>query len=101
MITNRNIVFYRMNRKQIILGWLLTFLIPINLDLSELKSQNQKISIEYFGVEQGLSSQVVFTIYQDRAGFLWFGTNRGLVKYDGYNFTSFSYTFNSNYILSI
>jgi ligand-binding sensor domain-containing protein/DNA-binding CsgD family transcriptional regulator len=33
---------------------------------------------------------VVSSILQDREGFLWFGTNEGLAKYDGYCFTLFT-----------
>ncbi|MCU7495690.1 MAG: GGDEF domain-containing protein [Ignavibacteria bacterium] len=40
-------------------------------------------------VDQGLSQSSVFSICQDKKGFLWFGTLEGLNKYDGYNFTVF------------
>jgi diguanylate cyclase (GGDEF)-like protein/PAS domain S-box-containing protein len=35
-------------------------------------------------VEQGLSQNTVQVILQDAAGFLWFGTEEGLNRYDGY-----------------
>ena len=38
------------------------------------------------GIEQGLSQSSVRVIFQDRRGFLWFGTEDGLNRYDGYNF---------------
>ncbi|MBD3414914.1 MAG: hypothetical protein GF421_10845 [Candidatus Aminicenantes bacterium] len=37
-----------------------------------------------------ISVPVVSSILQDSDGFLWFGTDKGLVKYDGYHFTRFS-----------
>ncbi|HXK43323.1 MAG TPA: two-component regulator propeller domain-containing protein, partial [Anaerolineae bacterium] len=37
----------------------------------------------------GLSHNIVYTILQDRQGFLWFGTQDGLNRYDGYTFTVF------------
>lgn len=40
-------------------------------------------------VENGLSSNSVYAILQDKAGFLWFGTDNGLNRYDGYNFKIF------------
>src|SRR4051812_10332384 len=45
--------------------------------------------VKYLGIEQGLSNNVVTTIYQDYKGFLWFGTNDGLNRYDGYGFRIF------------
>ena len=40
-----------------------------------------------------LYSNEVFDIYQDRAGYLWFGMTSGLARYDGYRL----HTFRSNY----
>jgi signal transduction histidine kinase/ligand-binding sensor domain-containing protein/CheY-like chemotaxis protein len=45
--------------------------------------------VKYLGIEQGLSNNVVTTIYQDYKGFLWFGTYDGLNRYDGYGFRIF------------
>lgn len=38
-------------------------------------------------LEHGLSHQNVNAILQDRQGFMWFGADDGLNKYDGYRFT--------------
>jgi ligand-binding sensor domain-containing protein/signal transduction histidine kinase/predicted small lipoprotein YifL len=38
------------------------------------------------GEESGLSQSSIHCILQDRAGFMWFGTEDGLNRYDGYNF---------------
>ena len=38
---------------------------------------------------QGLSQSRVAQIVQDNEGFLWFGTQYGLDRYDGYNFKVF------------
>jgi signal transduction histidine kinase/ligand-binding sensor domain-containing protein len=40
-------------------------------------------------VEQGLSSNIINCILQDRKGFLWIGTANGLNRYDGYRFTAY------------
>jgi PAS domain S-box-containing protein len=37
-------------------------------------------------VEQGLSQSTVQAIVQDHVGFLWYGTEEGLNRYDGYSF---------------
>ena len=39
--------------------------------------------------EEGLSQSSVFSIYQDKKGFMWFGTEYGLNRYDGRNITVF------------
>lgn len=45
--------------------------------------------IQYVGIEQGLSNDYVTDIYQDKTGFMWFGTNGGLNRFDGYDFTNY------------
>ena len=45
--------------------------------------------VTYLGIEQGLSNNSVRCIYQDRKGFMWFGTYDGLNRWDGYEFKVF------------
>jgi signal transduction histidine kinase/ligand-binding sensor domain-containing protein len=47
----------------------------------------QHLRFEHISLEQGLSQSTVFCMLQDSQGFMWFGTEDGLNKYDGYNFT--------------
>lgn len=47
------------------------------------------VSFEHISIEQGLSQSSVFAIAQDHQGFLWFGTQDGLDRYDGYSFRVF------------
>jgi len=42
---------------------------------------------EHITIEDGLPENSVTCILQDHHGYLWFGTQNGLVKYDGYNMT--------------
>jgi signal transduction histidine kinase/ligand-binding sensor domain-containing protein/DNA-binding response OmpR family regulator len=46
-------------------------------------------SIEYLGIDHGLSNDFVTDIYQDKEGFMWFGTFNGLNRFDGYEFKVF------------
>jgi len=46
-------------------------------------------TFEHISVEQGLSQSTVHCILQDRKGFLWFGTDAGLNRYDGFRFQVF------------
>ncbi|MCL7762585.1 ATP-binding protein [Polaribacter sp. Z014] len=45
------------------------------------------IGFDHLTTENGLSQSDVNCIYQDKDGFMWFGTHDGLNRYDGYNFT--------------
>ena len=45
----------------------------------------------HLSVEQGMSQSTVNAILQDHAGFLWFGTEEGLDRYDGYTFVAFKH----------
>jgi len=46
---------------------------------------------ESFRIEDGLASNQVNAILQDRQGFLWVGTWGGLNRFDGASFSSFPY----------
>lgn len=48
---------------------------------------NQKF--EKISLDEGLSQSVIYTILQDSTGFMWFGTQDGLNRYDGYKFKIF------------
>ncbi len=52
-------------------------------------AQSSAIPIKYLGVENGLSNNVVNSLYLDRFGFMWMGTYDGLNRYDGYHFKVF------------
>ncbi|PQJ77325.1 two-component regulator propeller domain-containing protein [Polaribacter glomeratus] len=43
-----------------------------------------------YRVKQGLPSNHIYDIEEDENGFMWFATNRGLVKYDGEAFKIFT-----------
>jgi ligand-binding sensor domain-containing protein len=49
-------------------------------------SAGPSIQFERISVEQGLSEGSVYCIFQDSRGFLWFCTQDGLDRYDGYDF---------------
>lgn len=47
---------------------------------------------ENSGVNEGLPHSSVYSILQDKKGFMWFGTADGLCRYDGSEMTTFRYT---------
>ena len=44
---------------------------------------------KHYGVESGLSQSTVYTIMQDRTGFIWIGTKSGLNRFDGTSFKTY------------
>ena len=49
-------------------------------------AQQNELLFKHLSIEQGLSQSIVEDIWQDRKGFLWFVTEDGLNKFDGYSF---------------
>ena len=47
------------------------------------------LEAEHLSIEQGLSQSTVLSILQDQKGFMWFGTQDGLNRYDAYKFKVF------------
>ncbi len=70
-------------------------------------SQTQSIQFEHITTKDGLSNSSVICILQDRQGFMWFGTEEGVSRFDGYNFTNYKYSpddtncISANYIWSL
>jgi signal transduction histidine kinase/ligand-binding sensor domain-containing protein len=46
--------------------------------------------IDHFTVDDGLAQNKVRAVAQDRTGFIWVGTYRGLQRFDGYSFVRYS-----------
>lgn len=49
------------------------------------------IRLQRLSVEEGLSQVTVLAIHQDSRGFMWFGTESGLNRYDGYAVTVYKH----------
>lgn len=68
---------------------------------------SQQLLFENYSSEQGLSQNSCYTIAQDGDGFMWFGTQDGLNRYDGKFFKCYlpqnriGYKLPSNYITSL
>ncbi|MBI5471925.1 MAG: ATP-binding protein [Ignavibacteriae bacterium] len=50
---------------------------------------SEEIRFEHINVDDGLSHGGIYCILKDRQGFMWFGTAKGLNRYDGYGFRVF------------
>ncbi len=72
-----------------------------------VQAQSPSLRFQHLNIEDGLSNSIVHAISRDKMGFMWFGTEFGLNKYDGYTFTVYQHnnedttSIASNYIVSI
>jgi len=87
---------------RVIFFWIFSFFLLTSIILSQ-----DNIKFNHLSVENGLSQSSVTCIFQDKKGFMWFGTQDGLNKYDGYNFKIFkndpsdSTSLTENFIFSV
>jgi len=65
--------------------WLLLYF----LSISFLCAQNRDYNSTFFNKEDGLAQDYIYTTIQDRRGFLWIGTGKGLSRYDGKSIVSY------------
>jgi len=84
---------YYIKKNKSVLFFLVTILhfFLINAQVID-KSQND-LKFKHFTSKDGLSQSSVITIFQDKKGYIWFGTRDGLNKFDGTKFT----IYRSNY----
>ena len=72
-----------------------------------LLAQFPELHFKHLNVEDGLSQSTVRAIFQDKMGFMWFGTDIGINKFDGSEFTVYKYNaadstgIPSNFIIEI
>ena len=48
------------------------------------------VKVEHFSTEQGLSHDIISSMFKDRQGYLWLGTFNGINRFDGSHITSFN-----------
>lgn len=88
-------------------GFMLKYKIIILCFFCCLKLFAQDFEFENISTINGLSQNDVNCMIQDKQGFMWFGTNDGLNRYDGYEFNIYRYDvdgdkgLNSNRIKSL
>ena len=70
---------------------ILLTLILQSVFLKSSVSQNTILKIEKVSEDNGVSGDLVYCMYQDSKGFIWFGTMFGLVRYDGKEYRTFRY----------
>lgn len=58
--------------------------------LITLSAKSQEYNYYHYDTKDGLSGTTVYSIAQDKDGFLWFGTEAGLSRYDGSHFVNYT-----------
>lgn len=75
----------RLSRSRVLRFLLVGFLLPVGH--GTLNAQASNYIFEHLTSEQGLSSDKVEAVLQDRDGFYWIATQNGLNRFDGTTFT--------------
>src|SRR5438128_1543455 len=72
-------------------GFIISALIFLIALLWAANPRGQTTQIRFYPLkgEHGLSQVTVLSIIQDSQGFMWFGTQDGLNKFDGYSLTAY------------
>ena len=66
---------------------LLLFFIGMGIFTTPVGGTDPKLArFNVVSIKEGLSQSTVYAITQDARGFMWFGTQDGLNRYDGYQF---------------
>jgi len=51
---------------------------------------SQSVLLKNYGVKDGLPSSEVYHVMQDSKGYMWFATDHGVSRFDGYKFKNFT-----------
>src|SRR5690606_15889274 len=66
------------------------FSLLILLLIHTLSVRAQTYTSINYSINQGLPSAEVYQAYQDTEGYIWFGTDNGVVRFDGYEMQVFN-----------
>ncbi len=53
--------------------------------------QSKSYHVKHYSILDGLSNNWISDIYQDKDGFIWFGTQYGINRFDGQDFNTYTY----------
>ncbi len=65
------------------------FLFTLLLLLTNQEITGQEYIFRQFTTKNGLPSSQIFHVFQDSKGYIWFATDNGISKYNGYEFANF------------
>jgi ligand-binding sensor domain-containing protein/signal transduction histidine kinase len=75
--------------KKLLTNCFLALLTSILAHPQIISAQEPDLKFKHITTRDGLSQNTVSCIFQDSRGFMWFGTQDGLGKYDGHSFTNY------------
>ena len=90
----------RVNNLTVILLGLVRNLFIYFILFSSISSAASSLKVEHISMADGLPNPSIICQLQDRKGFMWFGTKKGLVRYDGYDFTLYQQDNDNPYSIS-
>ena len=67
---------------------------------NELIAQPKRLDFARLSPGKGQSSATIYSILQDRHGFMWFGSTDGLICYDGYKYKTYKHDSKDPYSIS-
>jgi len=73
---------------------------PLILLLPQLIFTQSNVRFDQLSVEHGLSQNTIICMLEDSRGFMWFGTQNGLNRYDGKNFKVYKHVVGDSTSLS-
>ncbi|MBN2166129.1 MAG: response regulator [Marinilabiliaceae bacterium] len=69
--------------------WFFIIIIFFSIGVLSGQAPQNQYKFSYLTIDQGLSNNSIRTICQDSKGFIWFGTQNGLNKYDGQSIVTY------------
>ena len=64
--------------------------IVFTLFVFSIRVSGQQLILKHFKIKDGLPSAEVYCAFQDSKGFIWFGSDGGVSKFDGYSFRNYT-----------
>ncbi|NEP00054.1 MAG: PAS domain S-box protein [Symploca sp. SIO2E9] len=82
----RCLILGRNRKTQRLLATIIVTILTGMKPTTNIYAQETNIQVEHMTVDDGLSQSAIYSMLRGSQGFMWFGTQDGLNRYDGYDF---------------
>ncbi|CAN5494140.1 hypothetical protein BH10BAC5_BH10BAC5_18160 [soil metagenome] len=82
--------YEHLNMRILFTIFVLFYFSALKADINENGNEN-KYKVEKIEPENGFPSHLIYKMFQDSKGFIWYGTMYGLYRYDGVTYKAFRY----------